>query len=73
MRSNAVPFANVWYAKSLFSHLIYQQLQEAVSPGYNERVHERMQREQTGTWWNPGDTTPQRAPDLGAAIGQPAR
>jgi hypothetical protein len=73
VRSNAVPFANIWYVKSLFNHLIYQQAQEAVSPGYSERVRERMQHEQRGTWWEPGDTAPQRAPDYGAAVGQPTQ
>jgi hypothetical protein len=71
VRSNAVPFMNMWQTKSLFNHLIYQQAQEAVSPGYNERVQQRVNKEGRSQWWQQGDTTPTRAPDLGAAVGQP--
>lgn len=69
VRGNAVPFANVWYTKSLFNHLIYQQAQEAVSPGYNERVRQRIEKEGRGQWWQQGDVTPTRAPNMAAAIG----
>lgn len=72
VRSNAVPFANMWYTKAAFNHLIYQQLQEQISPGYNDRVRKRMRKENLHTWWSPGETTPHRAPDFGAAIGQPS-
>ncbi|RZN40393.1 hypothetical protein FEK48_13135 [Escherichia sp. E2593] len=65
------PFANLWYAKAVTNHLILQQLQEMANPGYNDRVRDRAQREfNTTSWWEPGDTAPRRAPDLGKAVGQ---
>lgn len=64
------PFANLWYAKAVTNHLILQQLQEMANPGYNDRVRDRAQREfNTTSWWEPGETTPRRAPDLGKAVG----
>ncbi|MDR8242446.1 hypothetical protein FPK82_29775, partial [Acinetobacter baumannii] len=64
------PFANLWYAKAITNHLILQQLQEMANPGYNDRVRDRAQREfNTTSWWEPGDTSPRRAPDLGKAVG----
>lgn len=62
VRSNATPFMNIWYIKALFNHLAYQQAQEAVSSGYNDRVRSRLQQEGRGQWWANGDVTPQRAP-----------
>lgn len=70
-RSNLVPFMNFWYTKAAFNHLVYQQLQEAVDPEYNERVRQRMRERQRAQWWENGALAPQRAPDLGAAVGQP--
>lgn len=65
------PFANLWYAKAITNHLILQQLQEMANPGYNDRVRDRAQREfNTTSWWEPGETSPRRAPDLGKAVGQ---
>lgn len=65
------PFANLWYAKAITNHLILQQLQEMANPGYNDRVRDRAQREfNTTSWWEPGETAPRRAPDLGKAVGQ---
>ena len=65
------PFANLWYAKAITNHLILQQLQEMANPGYNDRVRDRAQREfNTTSWWEPGETTPRRAPDIGKAVGQ---
>jgi len=65
------PFANLWYAKAVTNHLILQQLQEIANPGYNDRVRDRAQREfNTTSWWEPGETSPRRAPDLSKAMGQ---
>ncbi|MBH3138822.1 hypothetical protein I5M99_18625 [Serratia marcescens] len=65
-----IPFANLWYTKAAFNHLILQQLQEMANPGYNDRVRDRAQREfDTTSWWNPGDVAPRRAPDFGKAVG----
>jgi hypothetical protein len=65
-----IPFANLWYTKAAFNHLILQQLQEMANPGYNDRAKDRAERQYDVTsWWEPGDTSPRRAPDLGKAIG----
>ncbi|WP_017460561.1 hypothetical protein [Dyella ginsengisoli] len=72
-RNYAAPFSRLWYAKAAFNHMIYQQQMEKLSPGYNERTRQRMMRRGQSSWWQPGEMTPDRAPDLGAAVGQPAR
>lgn len=65
------PFANLWYTKAITNHLILQQLQEMANPGYNARVRDRAMREfNTTSWWEPGEETPRRAPDLGKAVGK---
>jgi hypothetical protein len=64
------PFANLWYTKAATDHLIFHQMQEHFSPGYLKRMQRRSEK-QFGQeyWWKPGDTTPDRAPDLTRAIG----
>lgn len=69
IRSNT-PGASLWYAKAALDHLIFQRLQEYFSPGYLATVRSRTQQQfGQNYWWNPGETTPDRAPDLGAAAG----
>ncbi|MBF8733109.1 hypothetical protein IRZ59_22010 [Pseudomonas guariconensis] len=66
-----LPGANLWYTKAATDHLIFHQMQEFFSPGYLNRMQRRAQREfGQSYWWEPGDTAPSRAPDLGAASGQ---
>lgn len=65
-----LPAANLWYTKAATDHLIFNQLQEYFSPGYLRRMKTRARKEfNQSFWWEPGDTTPDRAPDLGAAVG----
>lgn len=54
------PFANLWYTKAVTDHLIFNQIQEFLSPGYLERSKARAQN-QFGTeyWWSPEDVLPQ--------------
>lgn len=69
IRSNT-PGASLWYAKAALDHLIFQRLQEYFSPGYLATVRSRTEREfGQQYWWGPGETTPDRAPNLGAAAG----
>ncbi|MES1993186.1 MAG: hypothetical protein V4457_06175 [Pseudomonadota bacterium] len=64
------PGASLWYAKAALDHLIYQQLQEYFSPGYLATVRSRSERDfGQRYWWEPGQATPDRAPDPGAAFG----
>jgi hypothetical protein len=64
-----IPGANLWYTKAATDHLIFHQMQEYFSPGYLSRMQRRAQREfGQSYWWEPGELTPDRAPDLGAAV-----
>lgn len=66
-----VPGGNAWYAKAALDHLIWQQALEALSPGYLASIRRRTQREYgQDWWWELGEPTPARAPDLKEAIAQ---
>lgn len=66
-----IPFANMWYTKAAFNHLILQQMQEMANPGYNDRAKDRAERQfNTTSWWEPGEAAPRRAPDWEKAIGE---
>ncbi len=65
------PLGTLWFAKSAFNHLVLQNLQETLSPGYLRRMNQRAQREfKQAYYWKPGDKLPSRAPDLGRAFSQ---
>ena len=64
------PFANLWYARAAFDHLLFNKAQEAMNPGYLRRMENRMQRQNNIThWWAPSDSLPESPPNLGAAVG----
>lgn len=64
------PGANLWYAKAALDHMIFHQMQEHFSPGYLRRMKRRAKKDfNQKFWWEPGDTTPDRGPNLGAAVG----
>lgn len=64
------PGASLWYAKAAFDHLIFHQLQEYFSPGYLGTMRSKAMRDYGQRfWWQPGETSPDRAPDLGAMTG----
>jgi hypothetical protein len=70
VRQNA-PFVNLWYAKAALDHAGMHALQENLSPGYLGRMQQRAAQEWgQQSWWAPGQTMPQRAPNLGKAVGQ---
>jgi hypothetical protein len=60
------PGGNLWYAKAAMDHLIFQELQEYLSPGYLARQQARARRLYgTSYWWAPGDPLSEaRAPNL---------
>jgi hypothetical protein len=65
-----LPAANLWYTKAATDHLIFNQLQDYFSPGYLRRMRQRARKEfKQSYWWEPGDSTPDRGPNLGAAAG----
>lgn len=67
---NNLPGANLWYAKAALDHMVFHKLQEYFSPGYLATMRSRAYREfGQQFWWEPGDTTPDRAPNMAAAVG----
>lgn len=66
-----LPYVNIWYAKAALDHAGLHALSENVSPGYLSRMRQRAQRDwNQDYWWNPGTGGPDRAPNLGAAVGE---
>jgi len=66
-----LPLVNLWYARSVIDHAFLQEVQESLSPGYLARMRQRANREwNQDFWWRPGETAPERAPDVGRAFGQ---
>ena len=69
-RSNA-PYVNLWYAKAALDHAGMHALQENMSPGYLGKMQQRAQQDWGQSfWWRPGTGMPDRAPDIGKAVGQ---
>ena len=69
-RSHA-PLVNLWYTKAAFDHLLLHSVQENLSPGYLDRQRKRAAKDwQQDYWWEPGEVTPDRAPDLSAIGGK---
>lgn len=66
-----IPAQNLWYTRAATDHIIFQNAQEALSPGYlaNMRANSTRQFKQDW-WWAPGDVAPERAPDMGSAVGR---
>jgi hypothetical protein len=69
-----VPGSNLWYARLAIDRLIYDQIQTAVDPQYRESFRRMKKRAKDDYgqkfFWGPGDDTPSRAPDFGAAAGR---
>lgn len=69
-----MPGGSIWYARAALERAILDQLRLMVDPKARTRFRNitRNRRVNYGQsyWWNPGEITPDRAPSLGAAIGQ---
>lgn len=53
------PGQNLWYTKAITDHILFNQLQELVNPGYLKRMRERSEKTYgTKYWWRPEDTLP---------------
>lgn len=67
---NPTPF----YLKTGVDRLFFDQIQTLIDPEYRKsfRRIEQNARQNTGQkfWWRPGETTPSRGPDIGAAFGR---
>lgn len=61
-----LPLVNLWYAKQVINHGVFNQLQEMINPGYHARIERKIQKNQgVGFWWKPTEMTPRRAPRIG--------
>lgn len=68
-----VPGGNIWYLRQAWEHMVLDQLQHLVDPAANKSFKTKQQNLKRdygqGFWWKPGQALPDRAPDLGNAIG----
>ena len=64
-----IPGSNIWYLKQALDHMIWQQVLEALNPGYMASIRSKTLKEYGQKWWyEPGEMLPERAPDFGAAV-----
>lgn len=63
--NSQVPGQSLWWSRPAYEHWFLHSAQEALNPGYLARMQQRAQRDWgQGYWWKPGDTLPDRAPDM---------
>jgi hypothetical protein len=65
---------DLWYTRTALDRILFDQLQEMVDPEANKAfgriMRQNLKERGQEFWWNPGEVLPERAPNLGAAIGQ---
>ncbi len=63
-----MPGHSIWYGRLLFQRMIFEQVMQEVDPRAFARAKSRLKRwaeqNDTGFWFEPGDTAPDRAPEL---------
>lgn len=68
------PGTSLWYARLALDRMMWDRLHELADPDVGRRfrrIEQRALKEANQRfWWGPGDRAPERAPSLGAAIGQ---
>lgn len=70
-----VPGGNLFYTRLAYQRLFLDRLSEAVDPHYRSswrRLEKTAREGQSPYYWRPGQTLPDRAPDIGS-IAQPTR
>lgn len=70
---NNLPGSSLWYTRLAFSREVLDKLQAEIDPEYYnsfDRMERRAQQDQTHYYWRPGQTVPDRAPDLSNATGR---
>lgn len=66
-----LPYTGIWYARAALDHAGLHALQENLSPGYLGKMKQRAAKDfGQSYWWNPGTGGPDRAPNIGKAVGQ---
>lgn len=64
-----IPFLNMWYTQAAMDHILWNEMQEAVSPGYLDRMQARAQKERGTTYfWDPHENLPSQGPDFAKMI-----
>ena len=67
---NNTPLINLWYWRTVWNRLIFDNIAENLSPGVTQRNINRSNKTYGNEfWWSPGESSPDRAPNLAAAIG----
>lgn len=68
------PGGSLWYSRLAYEHLVLDTLQRWADPEADRAFARRMQQQRKTQgnefWWRPGERTPGRAPNLGAALGR---
>jgi hypothetical protein len=67
----ATPGNNLFYTRLMMDRLMWDQIEEMTNPDVAQARRRMMQfdaNEGTDRWWQPGDTAPQRMPDLYNAV-----
>ena len=71
MGKGFIPAQNLWYTRAATDHIIFQNAQEALSPGYLANMRANSMRNfKQDWWWSPGEFKPERAPNMGNAAGR---
>lgn len=71
--ANLIRFAksevpNIWYTQAAMDHLLWNEMQEAASPGYLQRMQTKAEVTRGTSWyWDPQESLPSRAPDVSMA------
>lgn len=69
--NSQLPYVGLWQTRGIWEHWFIHNAQEAVNPGYLNRIRSRAMKDwQQEYYWQPGEMTPDRPPNLGAAIGE---
>lgn len=69
--NSQLPYVGLWQAKGAWDHWFVHNAQEAVNPGYLGRMRSRAMKDwNQDYYWQPGEALPDRAPDMGAAVGK---
>lgn len=70
---NNLPGSSLWYTRLAFSREVLDQLQAQIDPTYYDsfdRMEKRAQQDGTQFYWRPGQSKPDRAPNMSNAAGK---
>lgn len=67
-----IPGGTLWYLRTAFDRAVADQIQEQIDPQYRQawrRSAKWADEQGTDYWWAPGDSSPDRAPDISNVAG----